>query len=100
MHTHHHHHYQCEIDGLQLFFLTVCAFELGFFMFYMFMYEMAPQSTISDTLFSTPEYAIILTLSLCLRMLGGVMFLFRYRNVFPMWEYAGFVGIFIALFGW
>lgn len=99
MHRNHHTH-DMELDGLQFFFLAVCVYELGFFMFYMFMYELSQQSTISDTLFSTPEYAVVLTLALSLRMLGGVMFLFRYRDVFPVWEYAGFVGIFITLFGW
>lgn len=98
-HTHHHHHAQAP-DGLQLFFLAVCAFDLGFFLFYMFVYELDSQSMISDTLFSTPEYAIVLTMTLALRMLGGVMFLYRYRDVFPVWEYAGFIGIFITLFGW
>jgi hypothetical protein len=102
MHRHHHPHAHTphELDGLQLFFLAVCAFDLGFFLFYMFVYELDTQSMISDTLFSTPEYAIILTMTLALRMLGGVMFLFRYKDVFPVWEYTGFVGIFITLFGW
>jgi hypothetical protein len=97
---HHHHHAGPDLDGLQLFFLAVCAFDLAFFLFYLFVYELDSQSMISDTLFSTPEYAIVLSVTLALRMLGGAMFLYRYRDVFPLWEYVGFVGICITLFGW
>ena len=102
MHSRHHpvHTHTHEMDWLQLFFLWVCALDLGFFLFYMFMYELNSQSMISDTLFSTPEYAIILTVTLALRMLGAVLFLYRYRNIFPVWEYIGFVGVFITLLGW
>lgn len=99
-HHNNHHHHPIDLDGLQLFFLVVCAFDLGFFLYYMFAYELDSQSMISDTLFSTQEYAIVLTITLSLRMLGGVMFLYRYRDVFPVWEYAGFIGIFITLVGW
>lgn len=93
----HHHH---EWDWLQIMFLLLCLGELIFFLYYLFAFEIDSQSTISDTLFSTPEYAVSLTLTLSLRLLGVVMFLCQYNNLFPNWEHAGFFGVFVTLLGW
>lgn len=81
-------------------FLLLCLGELIFFLYYLFAFEIDSQSTISDTLFSTPEYAVSLTLTLSLRLLGVVMFLCQYNNLFPNWEHAGFFGVFVTLLGW
>lgn len=87
-------------DNVQKFLLALCLFDLIFFCYYLFHYEIDKQNTISDTLMSVPQYAIILTILLATRALGGVLFLVRFRNQYPSWEIAGFCGIFTALGGW
>lgn len=100
-HQHQHkHHLHTAPDYHQLFFLGVCLFDLGFFLFYLFAYELDTQSMISDTLFTTPEYAIVLSITLGIRLLGAAMFIYRFRDVYPMWEYIGYIGICITAFGW
>ena len=94
------HQHHIHPDAHQLFFLGLCLFDLGFFMFYLFRYELNTQSMISDTLFSTPEYAIVLSITLGLRLLGAAMFVFRYRYEFPVWEGVGYLGVCITAFGW
>jgi hypothetical protein len=93
-------HAHGHLDALQLFFIGVCMFDLIFFVCYMLLYEVDSQSMISDTLFATPEYAVVLTFTLAVRLLGACMFLFRYRFVFPFWEVMGYVGVILAMFGW
>jgi hypothetical protein len=93
-------HSHDQLDNLQLFFLGVCTFDLIFFVCYMLLYEVDSQSMISDTLFTTPEYAVVLTFTLAVRLLGASMFLYRYRYIFPFWEIVGYVGVLLAMFGW
>ena len=68
----------------------------------MFEFELSKQSTISDTLFSTPEYAAVLTVTLAMRLTGGVIYLLprHSREREPEWEKTGYVGIILALAGW
>lgn len=87
-------------DGLQLFLLAVCLFDLVFFSFYLFTYELARQNTISDSLFQHPEYVIILSVTLAIRSLGVCLYLMRFRNENSGWVITGFVGLFTTLFGW
>lgn len=87
-------------DGLQLWLLSLCLFELVFFSYYLFTYEIASQNTISDTLFQRAEYVIILTIALAFRGLGVCLYLMRYRYESTGWVYAGFLGLSVALLGW
>ena len=87
-------------DSMQRFLLLLCLFDLAFFCYYLFYFEIDKQDTISDTLLAVPHYAIILTTLLAMRALGGVLFLIRFRNQHPRWEIAGFCGICMALAGW
>ena len=87
-------------DGLQFFLLGVCLFDLVFFSYYLFTYELASQNTISDSLFQHVEYTIILSITLAIRSLGTALYLMRYRNEQTGWVMAGFAGLFVALFGW
>lgn len=87
-------------DWLQLFLLAVCLFDLVFFSYYLFTYELAAQNTISDSLFQHAEYLIILTVTLSVRSLGVCLYLMRYRNEASGWVIAGFAGLFVTLFGW
>ncbi len=87
-------------DSWQLLFLAVCLFDLIFFVCYMLLYEIDQQSMISDTLFSTPEYVVVLSVTLALRVLGAALFFYGYRNKYPFCEINGWIGILIACFGW
>ncbi len=87
-------------DGLQFALLAVCLFDLIFFSYYLFTYEIASQNTISDSLFQHVEYLIILSVTLAIRSLGVALYLMRYRNEGTDWVMAGFAGLFVALFGW
>lgn len=85
---------------LQPALLLLCLFELVFFAYYMLRFEIQTQSTISDTLFSTPEYAITLSLTLTIRLMGGALYLYRFRYEYPKWEIIGYFGLVCALSGW
>ena len=87
-------------DKLQLFLLCVCVFDLIFFSCYLFIYELNSKSMISDTLFTTPAYAIVLTCTLFTRLLGAALFLYRYSTVDTTWVITGFCGVFVTMFGW
>ena len=87
-------------DSLQLFLLAVCLFDLVFFSFYLFTYELAKQNTISDSLFQHPEYVIVLSITLAIRSLGVCLYLMRFRNENSGWVITGFVGLFVTLSGW
>jgi hypothetical protein len=87
-------------DRLQLFLIGVCLFDLIFFSYYLFTYEIARQNTISDSLFEHVEYAVILTVTLSVRCLGVVLYLCRFRNEAPCWIIVGFTGVFVTLLGW
>ena len=87
-------------DSLQLFLLGVCAFDLIFFSCYLFIHELNSKSMISDTLFTTPAYAIVLTITLFTRLLGVALFLYRYGTVNTNWVITGFFGVSLAMFGW
>lgn len=87
-------------DGLQFTLLAVCLFDLIFFSYYLFTYELASQNTISDSLFQHVEYTVILSITLAIRSLGVALYLMRYRNESTGWVMAGFAGLFVALFGW
>lgn len=87
-------------DWLQLFLLAVCLFDLIFFSYYLFTYELAKQNTISDSLFEHQEYTIVLSITLAIRSTGVALYLLRYRNEANGWVIAGFAGITVTLFGW
>jgi hypothetical protein len=87
-------------DWLQLFLLAVCLFDLIFFSYYLFTYELAKQNTISDSLFEHHEYTIVLSITLAIRSTGVALYLLRYRNEANGWVIAGFAGITQTLFGW
>jgi len=93
----HKHLYQ---DWLQLFLLAVCLFDLIFFSYYLFTYELAAQNTISDSLFQHVEYLVVLSVTLAIRSLGVCLYLMRYRNEASDWVITGFAGLFVALLGW
>ena len=85
---------------LQPALLVICLCELAFFMYYMLTFELQRQTTISDTLFSTPEYAVTLSVALATRLLGGALYLWRFRYEYPKWEIIGYFGLICALSGW
>ncbi len=87
-------------DGKQKFLLALSLFDLIFFCYYLFRFEIARQSTISDTLFAMQEYRVVLTVLLALRLTGGWMFLYRFRDKHHLWEMAGYLGLILALVGW
>ena len=85
---------------LQPVLLLICLCELVFFVYYMLAFELQRQSTISDTLFSTPEYAVTLSVALATRLLVGALYLWRFRYEYPKWEIMGYLGLTSALSGW
>jgi hypothetical protein len=87
-------------DRLQLFLLAVCLFDLIFFSYYLFTYELAAQNTISDSLFEHREYTIVISITLAIRSLGVALYFMRYRNEANHWVIAGFAGLCVTLFGW
>ena len=89
-----------RLDAAQGALLLVCAFELVFFLIFMFGHNIKEQNTISDTLFTIPEYAIVLSICLASRALGVALFFLRYRDADPIWTTAGWAGLVVSLFGW
>lgn len=87
-------------DGAQLTLLALCVFDLTFFCYYLFNYELDRQHTISDTLFGDGGYRAVLTCLLAARLLGVVLFLYRFRFKHTVWEIVGYIGVFLAFFGW
>jgi hypothetical protein len=87
-------------EPLQPILLGICLGELVFFVYYMFTFEFQKQSTISDTLFTTPAYAVVLSVALATRLLGGAFYLWRFKFEHQGWEIAGYIGIVTALFSW
>jgi hypothetical protein len=94
-------HQHLHPDELQRLLLLVCVFDMFFFSYYLFMYEIKEQNTISDSLFSRVEYAITLSITLAIRLLGVALYLARYRNSREVCMIIqGFTGISLTLLGW
>ncbi len=55
-------------DTFQAVLLVLCVFDLTFFCYYLFNYELDRQHTISDTLFGDGEYRAVLTCLLACRL--------------------------------
>lgn len=88
-------------DGLQYLLVGVCVFDMIFFSYYLFAYELQEQSTISDSLFTRVEYAAVLSITLTIRLTGAVMYFVRYRFQDTCgWLVTGFIGVFLTFFGW
>ena len=87
-------------DRMQKSILALCLFELVFFCYYLFRFELGKQSTISDTLFTMPEYTVVLILLLAIRMTCGALFVYRFRYKHAGWEITGYIGVSLALLGW
>ena len=87
-------------DNLQKGLLAICLFDLSFFSYYLFNFEMIKQSTISDTIFTDTGYKVVLTFLLASRLLGGGLFLLRFRFKHRLWEWAGYAGMAAAFGGW
>jgi hypothetical protein len=89
-------------DRLQAALLVLCAADLAYFVFYLLAYSLQEEHTISDSLFTNPAYATILSVTLSFRMLGVVFFLYQYRNEpdAMRWWGPGFLAVFLTLFGW
>ncbi len=89
-----------SLDKLQLVLLAICIFDIIFFSYYLFTYEISEQHTISDSLFISVEYVTILSFTLTCRMLGALFFLTQYRYERWDWTAAGYIGVFLTLLGW
>ena len=89
-----------HLDGSQLFFVGVCGFDIIFFTYYLLSYELDKQNTISDSLFTRPDYAIVLSIALFFRLLGVGLYLYRYQNLRVHWVMVGYLGIFLTAAGW
>ena len=89
-----------RLDNLQRFMLAVCLADAVFFSYYLFGFSIQTQSTISDMLFTRPEYTVVMTVLLAVRLLGGVLFLYRFQRKCQELEVAGMLGIGLALTGW
>lgn len=87
-------------DGPQLILLALCVFDLTFFCYYLFNYELDGQHTISDSLFGDGGYRVMLTCLLAARMTGVWLFLLRFKTKNMPWEVTGYAGILLTLFGW
>lgn len=87
-------------DGMQKTLLVLSAIDLFFFSYYLLNFEMTRESTISDTLFTDTGYKVVLSVFLSLRLLGGALFLYRFRFKHWLWECLGYIGIIAALGGW
>ncbi len=87
-------------DELQLAVLAVCVFDLAFFTYYLFAYELSTQNTISDTLRQDGWYLTVLSVSLSIRMLGVCLYFLRYRFEGWGWIVTGYTGVFFTLLGW
>jgi hypothetical protein len=90
----------CKMGWLQLAFVGVSLFDLIFFSYYLFTYELKTESMISDTLFARGDYATLLTVTLAIRLLGGVLFLLRYRVEHAWWVTCGLGSECLTLAGW
>jgi hypothetical protein len=93
-------HRHLHPDGLQITLLLLCAVDLVFFMYYMFMYNLEGKNTISDSLFTRPEYAVVLSCTLSARLAGVALYFIRYRNANCAWIVPGCMGIALAFAGW
>ena len=89
-----------KTDRMQKALLALCLFDLVFFCYYLFNFEIRRQSTISDTLFTMPEYTVVLSVLLAIRMMWGALFVHRFRYKHAGWEIAGYMGVSLALLGW
>jgi hypothetical protein len=87
-------------DSMQKVLLALSVFDLFFFSYYLFNFEIARQSTISDTLFTDSGYKVVLTVLLACRLLGGAFFLYRFRFKHCLWEWTGILGILVSFGGW
>ena len=89
-----------NMDWMQLALLAICVFDMIFFAYYLFTYEISEQDTISDTLFTRVEYVTVLTITLVCRMLGAFFFLTQYRFQHWNWMVVGYLGVLFTLLGW
>ena len=91
-------------DYIQYFLLALCAFDLGYFTYYMVAFNLDSERTISDALFNSVQYAVILTFTLAFRMLGVALFFFKPENRrqdgMTHWLIIGYSGVFLTFFGW
>jgi hypothetical protein len=87
-------------DSMQKVLLALSAFDLFFFSYYLFNFEIERESTISDTLFTDTGYQVVLTVLLACRLLGGAFFLYRFRFKHCLWEWVGILGILVSFGGW
>lgn len=87
-------------DRPQLVLLGLCVADMAFFTYHFIAYQIPRQNTISDSLFDHGAYAVLLSLFLVARLLGAVLYIFRFRNENTPWAIAGFLGTFVTLFGW
>jgi hypothetical protein len=86
-------------DKMQMALLLLCALDLGFFMYYMIALNLGARNTISESLFTRPEYASFLTCTLFSRILGVVFYFVRYRKQCA-WVVPGYIGIALTFAGW
>lgn len=89
-----------RLDTPQTVLMLLCAFDAGFFCYYLFTYSIHTQSTISETLFTRPEYTTVLSVMLGARLTGGLLFLLRFRYKWGQAEIVGLVGILLTIIGW
>jgi hypothetical protein len=87
-------------DKLQVGLLLICLLDLVFFSYYLFVYALPRQHTISDSLFEFVEYRAMLSVTLGFRCAGVALFLLRYKDEAPGWLTLGTLGIFVTLLGW
>lgn len=86
-------------DTMQMVLLLLCALDLGFFMYYMIAHNLEARSTISESLFTRPEYASVLSCLLACRMVGVIFYFVRYKK-HCAWVVPGYVGIALTFSGW
>ena len=86
-------------DRMQMALLMLCALDLGFFTYYMIAHNLEVRNAISDSRFTRPEYASVLSCTLAARVLGVVFYFVRQRK-HCAWIVPGYVGIALAFSGW
>jgi len=89
-----------RLDRIQAALMLLCAFDAAFFLYYLFAYSIHTRSTISDTLFTRPEYAAVLSALLAARLTGGVLYLLRFRYKWGELQSGALGGIAVAIAGW
>ena len=87
-------------DRAQLVLLGLCVADMAFFTYHFIAYQIPHQNTISDSLFDYGAYTVLLSVFLAARLLGAVLYIFRFRNENTPWAITGFLGVFVTFFGW